>query len=109
MKYPKEYRALKVSQPFGVFFILKMTAKELLDISFSDVLRYDENKNLKGSQRMLDEKKRVNEIADYINGQDTAFPNSIIISANFNQDGFIEENEETRWQLQQVEEDLYRI
>lgn len=109
MNYPKEYFAIKVSQPFGDFFIFKMTAKELLDVSFSDALRYDEDKNLKGSQRFLDEKKRVKEITEYINGQDTAFPNSIIISANYNQEGFIEENEEIRWQFNKIEENLYKI
>lgn len=62
MNYPKEYFAIKVFQPFGDFFIFKMTAKELLDVSFSDALRYDEDKNLNGSQRFLDEKKRVKEI-----------------------------------------------
>ncbi|MFZ4680404.1 MAG: DGQHR domain-containing protein [Flavobacterium sp.] len=109
MNYPKEYFAIKVFQPFGVFFIFKMTAKELLEVSFSDALRYDEDKNLKGSQRFLDEKKRVKEITEYINGQDTAFPNSIIISANYNQEGYIEENEEIRWQLNKIEDDLFKI
>lgn len=112
MSYPKVYKALKVSQPFGEFFIISIKAKDLLEVTFSDVLRYDENKNLKGSQRELDEKVRVKEISDYINSQDLAFPNSIIIAANYNEQGFIEDDDEEngcRWSFKQIEENLYEI
>lgn len=111
MNYPQKYKALKISQPFGDFFTISIKAQDLLELTFSDTLRYDSDKNLKGSQRELDEKGRVKEISNYINSQDLAFPNSIIIAANYNEEGFIEEdeNELIRWTFQQIDGNLYEI
>lgn len=109
MNYPRRYNALKVQQPFGEFFIISMKANNLLEVSFSDVFRYKEDGTLQGSQRELDEKKRVKEISAYINSQDLAFPNSIIIAANYNDKGFIEENDEYTWKLIHKTEELYEI
>ncbi|WP_298418078.1 DGQHR domain-containing protein [uncultured Kordia sp.] len=99
MEYPKTIKAIKVHQPFGDFYVCALTAKDIIDLSFSDPLRYDEDKNLKGSQRKLDEKGRVRSITSYINGNDTAFPNSIIVSANYNEKGLIEEDENLTWKF----------
>lgn len=95
----KKYKALKVTQPFGDFFVISMKARDILEVTFSDVLRYDEDKNLKGSQRKLDLEKRVREIKDYINTDELAFPNSIILACNYNEQGFIEEDEQIRWKI----------
>ncbi|UPT70964.1 MAG: DGQHR domain-containing protein [Flavobacterium sp. JAD_PAG50586_2] len=99
MSFPKKYPALKVKQPFGEFYITSIPAIDVLDFTFSDELRYNEDKELMGSQRKLDEKNRVKSITDYINGNDTAFPNSIILAANYNENGLIEEDENIRWKL----------
>ncbi|CAM1374629.1 DGQHR domain-containing protein [Tenacibaculum xiamenense] len=110
MGYPKKIKAIKVKQPFGDFYVCSLSAKDIIDLSFSDPLRYDENKNLKGSQRKLDEKGRVKSITSYINGNDTAFPNSIIVSANYNKKGLIEENEDLTWKFSPLEgNDIYEI
>lgn len=109
MNYPKKLKALKIKQPFGEFFVTSMKASDLLEISFSDALRYDENQNLRGSQRVLDEKKRVNEIKDYINSEELAFPNSIIVAANYNQKGFIEEDDIHRWKLRSLGSDIFEL
>lgn len=109
MDYPKKYNALRVQQPFGEFFVISIKAHDLLEISFSDVLRYKEDGTLRGSQRELDEKKRVKEISAYINSQDLAFPNSIIIAANYNEDGFIEEKEKLTWKLINKSDNIYEI
>lgn len=101
MTFPREYTAIKVEQPFGIFYVVSMKAKDLLKVQFSDALRYDENKNLIGSQRKLDEKKRVKEIRNYINGDDTAFPNSIIVSANYTEEGLIEDKYDYRWRIEE--------
>lgn len=103
MSYPKKYPALKVKQPFGEFYITSIPAIDVLDYTFSDELRYNEEKELLGSQRRLDEKNRVKSITDYINGNDTAFPNSIILAANYNEDGLIEEDENIRWKILNTE------
>lgn len=106
MSYPKKYPALKVKQPFGEFYITSIPAIDVLDFTFSDELRYNEEKELTGSQRKLDEKNRVKSITDYINGNDTAFPNSIILAANYNESGLIEEDEEVRWKLTSIDNNL---
>ena len=95
------YSALKVHQPFGDLFVISIKAKDLLEVTFSDTLRYDEDKNLKGSQRKLDTQKRVGEITDYINTDELAFPNSIILACNYNEDGFIEDDQSLRWNLKE--------
>lgn len=110
MGYPKKIKAIKVQQPFGDFYVCALSAKDLIDLSFSDPLRYDEDKNLKGSQRKLDEKGRVKSITSYINGNDTAFPNSIIVSANYNEKGLIEEDENLTWKFTQLaDKDIYEL
>lgn len=110
MGYPKTIKALKVNQPFGDFYICAIPAKDILDLTFSDPLRYDTDKNLKGSQRKLDEKGRVKSITSYINGNDTAFPNSIILSANYNKKGLIEDNETLTWKFEKAEgNNVYEI
>jgi len=112
MSYPKKYNALKVSQPFGEFFVISIKAIDLLEVTFSDVLRYNEDGSLSGSQRLLDEKKRLKEISDYIDSQDLAFPNSIIIAANYNEEGFIvndEEDKNIRWSFDEKTNGIYEL
>src|SRR5690554_2053485 len=112
MSYPKKYNALKVSQPFGEFFVISIKAIDLLEVTFSDVLRYNEDGSLSGSQRLLDEKKRLKEISDYIDSQDLAFPNSIIIAANYNEEGFIvndDEDKDIRWSFDEKSKGIYEI
>lgn len=109
MNYPKKFNAIIVKQPFGEFLTISIKASDLLELSFSDALRYDENQVLRGSQRELDEKKRVKEIKDYINSEDLAFPNSIIIAANYNEEGFIEDEESLRWKFNLISGGLFEI
>ena len=71
----------------------------LLDVAYSDALcatlreggiGYD----LTGTQR-LRQPKRLQPIADFINRHDAAFPNSILLAANFSkEDGLIEDDDE---------------
>ena len=100
--YPKKITALKISQPFGDFFICELTANDLLHLTFSDPLRFkDESGNLVGSQRIIDD-IRVKEIGDYIQTVEAAFPNSIILSANYDQDGNLSEDNKLRWQVKKI-------
>ncbi|XAW90338.1 DGQHR domain-containing protein [Vibrio sp. CDRSL-10 TSBA] len=65
------------------FFVGKMKAQDLLDISYSDVRRLEnEERDVEkylGIQRPL-KKNRVKEINSYINTVDATFPNSVILS-----------------------------
>lgn len=102
--------AIKVSQPLGDFFITKIKAEDLLAVSFSEELQYiDENGKLKGSQRKTDA-KRLEEIAKYIDSVEMSFPNSVILAANYTEEGeVLSEDIEDRWILKQVGKEIFEI
>ena len=108
----REIYAIKVRQPFGDFFVTKISALDLLEITFSERLTYTNEKGrLRGAQR-VDDRKRLDEIADYIDTVEMAFPNSVVLAANYTEDGFVyEEDEAERWSLREVEglKDVYKI
>lgn len=99
MEFPIEVKALKVEQPIGVYYVAILPARILLEVAFSDVLSASLNEDegcyeLDGTQRLV-QPKRLQAIADYINRTDAAFPNSIILAANYRkEDGLIEDDEE---------------
>ena len=94
-----ELVALKVSQPLGDFYVVSIKAEDLLAVSYSEPMQYiDEFGNVKGSQRPKDE-KRLKEIAKYIESVEMAFPNSIILAANYTEKGTISKDETERWQI----------
>src|ERR1700733_12853584 len=93
--YPIRVRALEVEQPLGVFYVVSIPARVLLQVAYSDVLCASLAPDgggyiLEGTQR-LSQPKRLAQIADYIDRQDAAFPNSIILAANFRPDGRFED------------------
>src|SRR5688572_17653880 len=96
--YPLELKALVVQQPIGVFYVTVIPAHVLLDVAFSDVLSASlpvgaDSYELDGTQRLV-QPTRIKSIADYINRTDSAFPNSIIIAANYRkEDGMLEDDE----------------
>lgn len=100
--------ALKVRQPLGDFFVVSISARELLDISFSEPLKYIDNSgNVQGSQRPKDE-KRLRQIAKYIDSVEMAFPNSIILAANYTPMGNISKDDNERWRVDEINGE-YRI
>lgn len=107
-KYPIQVSALRVEQPIGVYYVAVLPAHVLLDVAFSDALSAslrDDNEVyvLDGTQRLL-QPKRLQMIADYINREDAAFPNSIILAANYRkEDGLIEDGGDSDLQMGEVE------
>lgn len=80
-----KFPVIKVSQPIGDYFIASIDAKELVEISYSDVRRLasaerDVERYL-GIQRPVS-KKRITEIKKYITGGDATFPTSVIIAVD---------------------------
>jgi DGQHR domain-containing protein len=72
---------LEVNQPIGTFYIGVLKAKDLIDISYSEI-RKQEGREIEryiGTQRDLSE-NRVNEIKRYVNTVDACFPTSIILA-----------------------------
>jgi DNA phosphorothioation-associated DGQHR protein 1 len=101
--YPFECSGLVISQPFAEFFVAMIPAQVLLDVAYSDRLTADRQGDgtytLAGSQRPKSE-RRLKEIGQFIDSPAAAFPNSIILAANYrSDDGLIEENEDVKWAL----------
>jgi DNA phosphorothioation-associated DGQHR protein 1 len=98
ISFPYKVPALKVVQPLGIFYVAVLPARLLLDVAYSDVLSASIKKDsvgyeLTGTQR-LPQPKRLQPIAEFINRTDSAFPNSIILAANFRkEDGLIEDDD----------------
>src|SRR5688572_6075701 len=99
--YFQNIPVIEVSQPLGVFYITKLSAKTLLEITFADPLRVtseaycDTEYPLTGAQREQN-RKRLKAIADFINTTEAAFPNSIILGANYTKEGDLVEDEEDK-------------
>ncbi|MEE9433719.1 MAG: DNA phosphorothioation-associated DGQHR protein 1 [Sphingorhabdus sp.] len=94
--YPYITKALAVDQPMGEFYVVKLPAKLLLQVGYSDILNAKSTGDpahpyeLEGTQRELLE-KRLTQIGGYIDRADSGFPNSIILAANLRQvDGLVE-------------------
>lgn len=80
-----EFLAMKVSQPFSDYYACMIPSDVLKKISFS-LEAENNNGNIEGVQRLLN-KKRLLEIANFINSDSASFPNSIILGANFLKSG----------------------
>ncbi|SKB62693.1 DNA phosphorothioation-associated DGQHR protein 1 [Parapedobacter luteus] len=108
MRYLELY-AIRVSQPLSDFYLASIKARDLLKLTFSEKLEYmDENGKLKGNQRKIDE-RRLKEIGKYIDSVEMSFPNSIILAANYSEEGELVDDEKYRWDIDSVEENLYKI
>lgn len=96
MTFPLTVKALRVEQPLGVYFVTVIPARVLLQVAFSDALsatwsETEHTYKLDGTQRLRDP-KRLKPVASYIDREDAAFPNSIILAANYRRDtGLLEE------------------
>lgn len=105
----RERPALRIEQAIGIYFVTSFKARDLLDIAYSDRLQAirsprADTYELEGTQRRL-EPKRLRAIGDYISRIDSAFPNTIILAANFRrEDGNIEEDEALRWSVRETAE-----
>lgn len=71
---------LEVEQPIGKFYVGVMSAQDLLAISYADMRTIESDKdNYVGIQRKLN-KKRVAEIADFVQSIDATFPTSVVLA-----------------------------
>ena len=74
---------LKVEQPIGTFYIASVKARDLVEISYSDVRRLAEDQRdlekYLGIQRPVSP-KRIKDIKKYIQGNDATFPTSVILA-----------------------------
>jgi len=96
--YPVKRPAFQVQQQFGDFIVAAIPARILLETAYSDRLtaakQPDGSYKLEGSQRALVE-PRLREIGKFIDMPSAAFPNTIILAANYREDsGLIQEDQD---------------
>lgn len=112
--FPYVVPVLLVTQNLGTYYVAVLSAQVLLETCYSDRLRAVANTEragykLDGTQRGLDP-DRLGNIARYISRSDSAFPNSIILAANFREeDGTVEEEQTKRWLIHQDEFGRYSL
>ena len=96
------FPAISVSQPIGEFFLCSIPADVLLDVTFSipATIKRKEGvfSGVLGNQRKLSE-ARTRQIGAYIDEDDSTFPNTIILSANYRENGDYEDDESLRWRI----------
>lgn len=105
--YPFITPGIFISQPFGDFLVTVIPARVLLDTAYSDRLtatpQTDGTYVLSGSQRELLE-PRLRNIGVFLDSGAAAFPNSIILAANYREeDGMIEDDEAVKWGIGEVD------
>ena len=77
-----EFPVMRVSQPIGDFYVGKMSAQDLVDISWFDVRRLygdSEFDEYLGIQRRVNA-QRATEIAKYVRLSDATFPTAVILA-----------------------------
>lgn len=77
-----EVDCISITQPVGTFYVAVIGYKELMDISYADVRRFETNsteiERYIGIQRLISS-SRVKEIANYVLSVDATFPTGIIV------------------------------
>lgn len=97
IQFPFTVPALRVDQRLGSFYVAVLPAELLLRVCASDRMSAFLNPDgvgysLEGTQRVIQD-KRLSEIASYINRVDSAFPNSIIVAANYDRETGFDQTE----------------
>lgn len=103
----KEFIAIRVEQPIGEFYLVSMESEFLLNVSHSRAAGF-EGSEISGNQRVV-EGKRTKEISNYINTNNAAFPNSIIVSANYHDNDSLEVDDDKRWWIEEISEDVFKL
>lgn len=112
--FPLSLHAIRVKQPLGDFFVVSLDASTLREVAFLDPTRIDkvDTKSfwytLVGAQRPSST-RRAKQIAKYINTVEAAFPNSIILAANYINYGELQEDDSTRWYVKALEGDFFEL
>lgn len=107
--FPLILPALKVEQPLGTFYAVSIDSSILRKIAYSiPAAAIQEQESDFGylvhrSQRVT-VGSRLKEIAGYIQTADAAFPNSIILGANYRENGQVEQDFEKRWEIIEEED-----
>ena len=79
------FRAIEVNQKIGNFYIAAIPARELVEITYSDVRRMaSEQRDVErylGIQRPVST-RRINQIRDYLTSPDASFPTAVVLAVD---------------------------
>lgn len=92
---------IRVDQPLAPFVVAMIPSDILLETCYSIPATMDDEASLlsvSGSQRVMKD-QRLREIARYLESEDAAVPNTIILGANYTRDG-VPTDSSKRWQLE---------
>lgn len=86
VEYPFKTPVVRVKQPIGEFYVASVPVRVLMDTCYSEPLsavreEKSDGYRVEGAQRPLYE-QRLRNIAQFIDTEEAAFPNSIILGAN---------------------------
>lgn len=102
--------AIAVDQPIGKFFICAISAENLMKFAYSipATMKREDGifSNIFGNQRKK-KPSRLKDIGEYIDEEDSTFPNTIILSANYEEDGTYEDDESLRWHAVRKDDGSY--
>jgi DNA phosphorothioation-associated DGQHR protein 1 len=110
INFPYKVPVVQINQPIGVFYAGTLHSSLLLEVCYSkpaQVIAASEGfsgYSVSGGQR-IQKPERFKDIAKYIDTTEATFPNSIILSANINEDGLIEDDENKRWRIEKSDVD----
>jgi DNA phosphorothioation-associated DGQHR protein 1 len=104
-EFPYRSAVLPVHQPFGTFYVAVLPADLLRGVAYSDLARVvdvdQSGYRLAGTQRAQRE-ERWKEIGKFIDTVEAVFPTSIVLAANYREDGELEEGD-ARWTIERGE------
>lgn len=98
--------AIRIEQPLGVFYAFSINAQTLNKLTYSqpaEARKKMESETAEsggysifGTQRK-ESRNRLDEISKFIRSSEATFPNTIILAANYDDQGRLIEEESTRW------------
>ena len=101
--------AIRIEQPLGTFYVFSLGADILNNLTYSQraevTTRMEQETDTHGGGYSIfgtqrgENKKRLDEIASFIQTSEATFPNAIILAANYDKDGSYIEDEARRWSV----------
>lgn len=98
--------AIRIEQPLGIFYAFSLNAQTLNKLTYSQPAEARKKMegeaaesggySIFGTQRK-ESPNRLNEISKFIRSSEATFPNSIILAANYDDEGRLIEDESARW------------
>ncbi|MCD1409895.1 DGQHR domain-containing protein [Vibrio vulnificus] len=101
------FKAIKIKQPFSDYYICKIPSDVLRTISYT-LKAVNNDGEVQGVQRTLNT-KRLQEIAQFIDSDSGAFPNPIILGANFKESGRYADKNKIEFKAIDDSEEIYDV